>query len=118
MKTFSAKTILLVIMLGGSGLAIILYNQVLSLLSKLIGIMGYNWISICIVFIIGLLLAGLDIRMIAKDLRTTNSINELSALKMAKFFMGGFIGSYAGFLVMGVFALIMLLLLRTFFNLG
>lgn len=118
MKTFLAKAILLLTMVGGLSLALFLYNHVLALLSRLIDVVGYNWISIVMLFVVGILVAGLDIRMLAKDFRTTNAINELSVPKVLKFFVGGFVGCYAGFSVMGVFALITSILLRTFFNLG
>ncbi len=115
MKTYLAKSILLLIMLGGTEIGLLMYNRILVLLSKVANLVGYSWASIIFLFVVGLLAMRSVIKVLAKDLKATNALNEINLIKIAKFFMGGFIGCYAAFSIVGTALLGIYLLFRNFF---
>jgi len=119
MKTFvGIKAVLIFPMIAGLIVALFLYSQVFSLFSKLMGVVGYNWISVFGILIVGVLLTGVDIGILVKDLISPNAGNKIGLLRVLKFFVGGFIGCYGLFSIMGGFVLIVLMLAQKIFKLG
>lgn len=118
MKPIFVKTIVILLMSCGAGVGLVLYNKVLAFFSKLVNVAGYGWVSIGAIFIVGILLSGIIIRSLATELKTINFLYELNLLKILKIFTGGFIAVYAGFSVMGVFAFLIMMLIKAIYHLG
>ena len=109
MKSFLAKITLLLSMLCGALLSLFLYTQILNLLSRVMDVVGYNWISLGVIFVTSVLLARLCFRVLNDGIKNANDSDKLSLFKALKFFVGGFISCYAMFAIIGSLVLIVLM---------
>jgi hypothetical protein len=116
MKWSIAKTVLLLAVFGGVGFALFLYDKALSILSKVVDAVGYNWVSISIIFVISIFLAVLCFRAIGLDIKNTNKPNELNLTQILKSFIGGVIICYSRFVIAGVLGLIALMVITKVAN--
>jgi len=102
MKAYLGKSSLLLIMLGGTVSGLLVYNQVLSFLGKIFDF-GSDWIfiSLILLFAVSLLIARVGVRILVRELISTNAFNEINLSKVLKFFIGGFIGCYVAVSIVG-----------------
>ena len=75
--------------------------------------LNFNWFSALTILIIGALLTALSIGIAVKDFTSSlNSKKRIGFTRILKFLICGFVSCYALFLVMGGFALTLLILLK------
>jgi len=115
MKSYIAKSILILVMLGGTVSGLLIYNRALSILSVVIDLVGYSWISIIFLFMFGVFIARLVIGTLSKELVATTAFTEINLMKISKFFVGGFVGCYSAFSIVGPIAFVAYMVLRYFF---
>lgn len=118
MKSLLPKTTLILSMLCGVLLSLFLYTQILSILSRVMDVVGYNWISLGVIFVISVWLARLCFRVLNDGIKNKNDFNKLSLFMMLKFFVGGFIGCYTMYAIVGSLVLIVLMVFRATLNIG
>jgi hypothetical protein len=99
MKSLLPKSILLFVLLGGTVSGLFMYNYVLWFLSKHLGI---DRIALGFFFIISIFIVRYGIKTLAIDLSETDDLQQLSLIKISKFFVGGFVGCYVAFCVVGI----------------
>jgi len=113
MKAYLVKSSLLLITLGGTITGLLAYNQILSWLGAIFNF-EYYWIYVPIIFLASLFVARIGLRSLVKDLIATNAFSEISSVTVLKFFIGGLIGCYIGFSIVGTFLLILYLISNGF----
>jgi len=96
---------------AGAGLSLVLYPKIFYFFSVVMNFVGFNIISVGIMFIISIWLAGQCFRLLGNDLRNTNNLRELNIQKVLKFLVGGFLGSYGFIGTNGTVVLFVLMLL-------
>ncbi len=113
MKENSKQLLLVIPFVGGIILALFLYTQVVNFFAKLLHVLNFNWFSALTILIIGALLTALSIGIAVKDFTSSlNSKKRIGFTRILKFLICGFVSCYALFLVMGGFALTLLILLK------
>jgi hypothetical protein len=106
-------------LVGGSIIALTLYTPTINFLSFLFGFLGFNWVSGIIIFVIGVLLFGRIMRILGKEFLMLKSADKsVTMFGALKFFVGGIIGSYALFSVMGGIVMIILSLFQVVLSKG
>jgi hypothetical protein len=110
---------LILSLVGGSIIALTLYTPTINFLSFLFGFLGFNWVSGIIIFVIGVLLFGRIMRILGKEFLMLKSADKsVTMFGALKFFVGGIIGSYALFSVMGGIVMIILSLFQVVLSKG
>ena len=101
-------------MVGGTVAGLLLYSQLLYLLSKIFSHI-YNWVAIALVFAAGVWVAKAGLKILGTELLSTTSFDQISLIKVLKFFIGGFVGCYVAYSIVGSIALTVYLIFRNFF---
>ena len=114
MNTFWARSILILIMLGGTVSGLLTYSRILSLILPTFNFTKH-WIFIALLFAISLLILRVGIKKLATELWATVAFREINITKILKFFIGGFIGCYVGFLFLGTIVLTALVIYKYLF---
>ena|SRR5687767_13347751 len=110
-KNFLVKFSLLLIILAGTASGLLLYSQILSLFGRVFDI-KYAWIYIPILFSVSLFIARSGGRTLTNDLVATRTFSEIDLVMVLKFFIGGFIGCYVAFAIVGTILLSLYLIFR------
>jgi hypothetical protein len=112
MKTYLAKSTLILAGMGGTLLGLLMYSDVLFVFSKTV---GFKWLSISVVFIISLIILRLGGKILNRESEAVNSFKEINLFRVLKFFIVGFMFCYAGFSAIGGIFLVLFMVFKYFF---